>query len=113
MRVSAYSELLQRCRVLPHHRQWHSFMRRWLRDAAPMPSILFTCPTTQRKASTGVLMNAQTLQKRWQETLEIRCPHCCEIHEISVRQTYIEMTLDDAEDRTLRFVASLPKCGLL
>jgi phage FluMu protein Com len=58
-------------------------------------------------------MNALTLQKRWQETLEIRCPHCCEIHEISVRQAYIEMTLDAAEDRALPFVASLRKCGLL
>jgi phage FluMu protein Com len=31
--------------------------------------------------------------------LKVKCPHCGELHEISVRETYINGVLDDATDR--------------
>jgi len=31
----------------------------------------------------------QSLRAAWKATLNVKCPHCGEVHEISVRETYI------------------------
>jgi len=36
------------------------------------------------------------LNRAWKATLKIKCPHCGKVHEISVRDTYINGALRDA-----------------
>ena len=54
-----------------------------------MTSLFFTCPTTHQQAPTGIEADAQSLRAAWKATLNVKCPHCGEVHEISVRETYI------------------------
>jgi hypothetical protein len=76
-----------------------------------VPSLLFTCPATRNKASTGIETDAESLRKCWQTTLKVRCPHCGKDHKISVRKTYIDMALDEAIDRTAAFVSAPEHLG--
>jgi hypothetical protein len=64
-----------------------------------MPSLLFTCPATRQKATTGIETDAQSLQSFWKATLHVKCPHCGRTHDIPVRQTFINNALDDAVAR--------------
>ena len=54
-----------------------------------MASLFFTCPTTHQQAPTGIETDVQSLRAAWKATLNVKCPHCREVHEISVRETYI------------------------
>jgi hypothetical protein len=63
-----------------------------------MAPLFFTCPTIHREAPTGIETDVQSLQAVWKATLKIKCPHCGEVHEISVRETYINGALKDATD---------------
>jgi hypothetical protein len=40
----------------------------------------------------------QSLSASWKAMLYVNCPHCGKVHEISVRETYIEGALDAAVD---------------
>jgi phage FluMu protein Com len=42
----------------------------------------------------------QILRAAWKATLRINCPHCGEVHEISVRETFINGALQEATDRS-------------
>jgi hypothetical protein len=64
-----------------------------------MASLLFTCPQTNQKAPTGVETDAQSLRASWKATLKVNCPYCGVVHEISVRETYINNTFHDVTDR--------------
>jgi hypothetical protein len=64
-----------------------------------MASLFFICPTTQQHVPTGIETDVQSLQAAWKATLKVKCPHCGEMHKISVRDTYIDGVLDDATDR--------------
>jgi hypothetical protein len=64
-----------------------------------MATLFFTCPTTHQQAPTGIETDVQSLQAAWKATLKVKCPHCGEVHEISVRETYINGALSDAADR--------------
>jgi hypothetical protein len=64
-----------------------------------MPPLLFVCPKTNKRVPTGIETDVQNLQAFWKETLKVKCPHCSEMHEISVRETYINSALSDAADR--------------
>src|SRR5262245_50608912 len=55
-----------------------------------MPSLLYTCPTTRHKASTGIEMSVESLRKCWRMAVRVNCPHCGQVHEISVRETYVD-----------------------
>jgi hypothetical protein len=68
-----------------------------------MASLFFTCPTTHRHVPTGIETDVQSLQAAWKATLKVKCPHCGEVHEISVRETYINGAMSDVADR-LRLV---------
>jgi hypothetical protein len=57
-----------------------------------MAPLLFTCPKTNQQAPTGVATDVQSLSTSWNATLKVNCPHCGRLHEVSVRETY----LDDA-----------------
>jgi hypothetical protein len=64
-----------------------------------MAPLLFTCPTTRRQGPTGIATDVQSLRAAWSKTLRVQCLHCGGVHEISVRETYIEGALHDAADR--------------
>ena len=63
-----------------------------------MDSLLFICPKTNQQAPTGIETDVQSLSASWKAALKVTCPHCGEVHEISVRETYINGALDDATD---------------
>jgi hypothetical protein len=60
-----------------------------------MPSILFTCPNTQRRASTGIETDVRSLTAVWSKNLEVQCTLCGEVHKMSVREAYVESTLSE------------------
>jgi hypothetical protein len=60
-----------------------------------MASLLFTCPTTHQQAPTGIETDVQSLHAAWKAMLKVKCPHCGKVHEISVRETYINGVLQD------------------
>jgi len=49
----------------------------------------FTCPNTNRRAPTGVEMDVQSLRTHWRSTLRCDCPHCHDVHDICVRDVYL------------------------
>ena len=55
-----------------------------------MPSLFFTCPKTRQQADTGILTDVESLRDTWSMTLNVNCPHCGEVHAVSVRETYID-----------------------
>jgi hypothetical protein len=61
-----------------------------------MASLFFTCPTTHQQAPTGIGTDVQSLSTSWRAILKVNCPHCSEMHEISVRETYLNSMLDAA-----------------
>jgi hypothetical protein len=63
-----------------------------------MSQLLFTCPKTQRRMPTGIETDVESLRAAWTKTLNVRCSCCGGVHEISVRETYIEGALHDATD---------------
>jgi phage FluMu protein Com len=64
-----------------------------------MASLLFTCPITHHRAPTGIETDVLSLQAAWKATLKVKCPHCGEVHDISVRDTYVDGALQDATGR--------------
>jgi hypothetical protein len=52
-----------------------------------MPSIFFTCPNTRQQADTGIMTDAESLRDTWSITLNVNCPHCGEMHAVSVGET--------------------------
>jgi hypothetical protein len=64
-----------------------------------LASLLFTCPITHHRAPTGIETDVQSLQAAWKATLKVKCPHCGEVHDVSVRNTYIDGALLDATGR--------------
>ncbi len=53
-----------------------------------MASLFFTCPTTHQQAPTAIETDVQSLRAAWKATLNVKCPNCGEVHEISVRETF-------------------------
>ena len=64
-----------------------------------MAPLLFACPKTNQQAPTGIETDVQSLSAAWKATLKVNCPYCGEVHEVSVRETYINAALSDAADR--------------
>jgi hypothetical protein len=60
-----------------------------------MAPLLFVCPKTNKQAPTGIVTDVQSLSAAWKMTLKVVCPHCGEVHEVSVRETYIDAALSD------------------
>lgn len=69
-----------------------------------MAPLLFICPKTNQQAPTGIETDVQSLSVSWKAMLNLNCPHCGAVHEISVRETYINGALDDAADGLHRVV---------
>jgi len=64
-------------------------------------SLLFTCPNTSRKLSTGVEMDVPGLRAHWNSTLRLDCPHCRDVHDIAVRQVYMDAALEGFDQSRL------------
>ena len=62
-----------------------------------MARLLFTCPNTSRKASTGVEMDVQGLRQCWKLTLKLACPHCDDVHDVCVREAYLDSAVEGLE----------------
>ena len=60
-----------------------------------MAPLLFICPKTNQQAPTGIETDVQSLSASWKLALKVHCPHCGEVHEISVRETYVDGVLKD------------------
>ena len=43
-----------------------------------MAPLLFTCPTTHRRAPTPIETDPNSLAAAWKKTLKVECPHCGE-----------------------------------
>jgi hypothetical protein len=63
--------------------------------------LLFTCPNTSQKLSTGVEMDVPGLRAHWNSTLRLDCPHCRDVHDISVRQVYMDAALEGLDQSRL------------
>jgi hypothetical protein len=72
------------------------------RDDPAMGPLLFTCPDTNQQAPTGIETDVQSLRASWALTLKIDCPQCGKVHEVSVRDAYINGALDDAANSLRR-----------
>jgi hypothetical protein len=53
-----------------------------------MASLFFTCPRTRQQAPTGIETDVQSLRSAWKATLNVKCPHCGEVHQISVPEAF-------------------------
>ena len=75
--------------------------------------LLFTCPNTNRKAPTGVEMDVQGLRAQWKARLKLDCPYCSDVHDICVREVYVNGALDnlDRPRRAERLGICPPVCG--
>jgi hypothetical protein len=58
--------------------------------------LFFTCPETTQRVFTGIQMDPTTLKAFWTGTLNIHCPGCGKVHDISVREAYVNSTLSNA-----------------
>jgi phage FluMu protein Com len=67
-----------------------------------MASLLFICPQTHQKVFTGVETGAQSLRASWKTTLKVDCPYCVAVHEITVREAYLDSAIHAATDRLER-----------
>ena len=63
-----------------------------------MAPLLFTCPATRRRAPMRVETDAISLAAAWKKTLRVECPHCGEMHRVSVRDAYIAFAVQDGTD---------------
>jgi hypothetical protein len=63
-----------------------------------MAPLLFICPKTNQQAPTGIETDVQSLSASWKALLKVNCPYCGEVHEISVREMYIDGVLSDVVD---------------
>jgi hypothetical protein len=69
-----------------------------------MSQLIFVCPKTNQRAPTSIKTDVQSLSASWNTVQKVNCPHCGEIHEISVRDTYLDGALFDAADRLRQVV---------
>jgi hypothetical protein len=64
-----------------------------------MAPLFFVCPKTNQQAPTGIQTDVQSLSASWKAVLKVNCPRCGKVHNISVRETYIDNALVAAADR--------------
>ena len=67
-----------------------------------MSPLLYTCPKTDQRARSGINTDVQSLRAAWSKTLKVKCLCCGEEHRISVRETFVEGTLNDAGETLSR-----------
>jgi hypothetical protein len=74
-----------------------------------MGSLLVRCPNTFAVIDTGVETDAASLALAWRSTLRFHCPHCNEVHEVRVREAYMQDVLSlEGRSRPSRVVGVRP-----
>ena len=68
-----------------------------------MASLFFTCPTTHHEAPTGIETDVQAFKPLGRQRSKSNA-HIAVVHQISVRETYINGALQDATDRLRRAI---------
>jgi phage FluMu protein Com len=67
-------------------------------DASASRSRISASASNNMRCSTQAGHFRLGLRAAWKATLNVKCPHCGEVHEISVRETYINGALKQFED---------------
>jgi hypothetical protein len=62
-----------------------------------MAPLLFICPKTNQQAPTGIETDVQSLSASWRTMFEVHCPHCGDMHKISVSETYIDDAVSSSD----------------
>jgi hypothetical protein len=63
-----------------------------------MPELEITCPRTQQRVPTGIVVDARTLALTWAMKMTVKCPHCGAEHEVAVREAYMNGLIRDAQE---------------
>ena len=71
-------------------------------SGSPPCPLFFICPKTRQQADTGILTDVESLRDTWSMTLNVNCPHCGEMHAVSVRETYIDDAIRNVSEITRR-----------
>jgi hypothetical protein len=58
-----------------------------------MPQLRMQCPKTHRTFDSHVILDPWSLAKVWTSTIKATCPHCGEVHRLSVREAYMDTVL--------------------
>jgi hypothetical protein len=53
---------------------------------------------TRQQADTGIMTDAESLRDSWSMTLNVNCPHCGQVHAVSVRETYIDAAIRNVSE---------------
>jgi hypothetical protein len=64
-----------------------------------MAVLCFTCPNTRQRVPTNIETDVNGLRAVWSARLKVHCSLCGEVHEISVREAFVDSALYDATDR--------------
>lgn len=57
------------------------------------PFLTFICPATNQQCECDVATDAATLAKVWKMTKDIKCRICGEMHQIIIREAFIDMAM--------------------
>jgi hypothetical protein len=63
-----------------------------------MSSLFVRCPTTHEPVSTGIETDPESLAKMQSTTVSIVCPHCGQLHDLKMSETYMV-----SKDNLIRF----------
>ena len=55
-----------------------------------MGPLLAYCPNTSKPIETGIENDPAGLKKSWDVMLRLDCPHCGKVHEIRVRDAFVQ-----------------------
>ena len=55
--------------------------------------LTFSCPTTQQQCECDVATDAADFAKIWKMTKDIKCNICGEMHQIKIRDAFVDMAI--------------------
>ena len=68
------------------------------RGARHAITLLYLSDKTRQQADTGIMTDAESLRDTWSMTLNVNCPHCGQMHAVSVRETYIDAAIRNVSE---------------
>jgi hypothetical protein len=57
------------------------------------PFLMFRCPTTNQQCECDVATDPANLAKAWKTTKQIKCMICGEMHQIKIREAFVDMAM--------------------
>lgn len=58
-----------------------------------IPFLMFRCPATNRQCECDVATDSTNLAKAWKTTKHIKCRICGEMHQIKIREAFVDMAM--------------------